>query len=246
MNLGSMFSDLWWNSPAKSEDGWGVTVDHQDQVMFITVYVYRADTSSYWVVATLDHVAGSRYTFTGDLYEAHGPWFGGPYGAPPFTPRKVGTATFTATEPLHATLSYTVDGTPVSKPIERQTVRTLNFSGTYLGAISFVTSNCTNPADNGEVDLRLRANDDHAQRRQPEHCLHRDRSRLHVQRQLRPARRARVDGGDDILHEYRDDHRDVQSREHAMDDRRHDGQRDRSSVIGLRRERRDRRAATSR
>ena len=151
MNLGGMFTDLWWKSPAASEDGWGVTVDHQDQVMFITIYIYRADTSSYWLVATLDHVDGSRYTFTGDLYEAHGPWFGGPYGATPFTPRKVGTATFTATEPLHATLGYSVDGTPVTKPIERQTLRTLNFSGAYFGAISFVTSHCTNPADNGDV-----------------------------------------------------------------------------------------------
>ena len=151
MNLGGMFTDLWWNSPARSEDGWGVTVDHQDQVMFITVYIYRTDTSSYWVVATLDHVAGSRHTFTGDLYEAHGPWFGGPFSATPFTPRKVGTATFTAADPLHATLSYTVDGTPVTKTIERQLLRGLNFSGTYFGAISFVTSNCTNPLDNGEV-----------------------------------------------------------------------------------------------
>jgi hypothetical protein len=151
MNLGGMFSDLWWNAPAKSEDGWGMTVDHQDQVMFITIYIYRADTSSYWVVATLNHVDGSRYTFTGDLYEAHGPWFGGPFGATPFTPRKVGTATFTAADPLHATLNYTVDGTPVNKTIERQTLRNLNFSGTYFGAISFVTSNCTNPLDNGDV-----------------------------------------------------------------------------------------------
>ncbi|HYQ99572.1 MAG TPA: hypothetical protein VET86_05970 [Casimicrobiaceae bacterium] len=151
MNLGSMFSDLWWNSPAKSEDGWGMTVDHQDQVMFVTIYTYRADTSSYWVVATLNHVPGSRYTFTGDLYEAHGPWFGGPFSATPFDPRKVGTATFTAAEPQHATLNYTVDGTPVNKTIERQTLRNLNFSGAYFGAIYFVTSNCANPIDNGEV-----------------------------------------------------------------------------------------------
>lgn len=151
MNLGSMFSDLWWRSPGASEDGWGMTVDHQDQVMFITLYVYRADTSSYWAVATLNHVDGSRYTFTGDLYDAHGPWFGGPYSATPYVPRKVGTATFTAPDPLHATLSYTVDGTPVSKTLERQTLRNLDFSGTYLGAITFVTSSCANPLDNGDV-----------------------------------------------------------------------------------------------
>jgi hypothetical protein len=146
-NLGSMFSDLWWN---RTESGWGLTVDHEDQVMFITVYIYRADTSPYWVVATLDHVGGSHHTFTGDLYETKGPWFGGPFN--PVTPRRVGTATFTAADPLHATLNYTVDGTPVSKTIERQTLRNgANFSGTYFGAITFVTSNCAYPADNGEL-----------------------------------------------------------------------------------------------
>jgi hypothetical protein len=148
MNLGSMFSDLWWN---RLESGWGVTVDHEDQVMFITLYVYRSDNSPYWVVAVLDHVAGSRYTFTGDLFETRGPWFGGPFSALPVTSRKAGTATFTATEPLHATLTYSVDGTPVSKAIERQVLRDgANFTGTYAATLNTVTSNCANPADNND------------------------------------------------------------------------------------------------
>ena len=202
-NLGGLLTDLWFAAPFNSEPGWGLTVDHQDQVMFLTFYVYGPSGAPYWVVATLNHVPGtsyrftgdllethgswfgaswnsgafgyrtvgtatlvsadllnatldysvdgSRYTFTGDLYDAHGPWFGGPYGATPYVSRKVGTATFAATEPLHATLSYTVEGTPVNKPLERQTLRFMNFSGSYFGAISFVTSNCANPLDNGDV-----------------------------------------------------------------------------------------------
>jgi hypothetical protein len=46
MNLGSMLSDLWCNSPPRSQDGRGMTVDRQDRVMFVTVCVCRADTSA--------------------------------------------------------------------------------------------------------------------------------------------------------------------------------------------------------
>jgi len=43
-SLGTAFSDLWWN-PAES--GWGVTVDHQQDVMFLTFFIYRSDGSPY-------------------------------------------------------------------------------------------------------------------------------------------------------------------------------------------------------
>jgi coproporphyrinogen III oxidase len=68
------------------------------------------------LVATLDHVAGSRYRFTDDLDEAHGPWFGGPFGATPFMPRKVDAATFASADLLNATLDHGVDGTPSTSP----------------------------------------------------------------------------------------------------------------------------------
>jgi hypothetical protein len=151
MNLGSMFSDLWWNSPAKSEDGWGVTVDHQDQVMFLTFYVYGPSGAPYWVVATLNHVPGTSYRFTGDLLETHGSWFGASWNSGAFGYRTVGTATLVSADLLNATLDYSVDGTPVHKNLVRQTLRNLNFSGTYHAAITFVASNCANPADNGDV-----------------------------------------------------------------------------------------------
>ena len=43
-SLGTAFSDLWWN-PAES--GWGVTVDHQQDVMFLMFFIYRSDGSPY-------------------------------------------------------------------------------------------------------------------------------------------------------------------------------------------------------
>ena len=70
-SLGTAFSDLWWN-PAES--GWGVTVDHQQDVMFLTSFIYRRDGSPYWVTSVLSHpVDPSRpFFFSGDVYETHG------------------------------------------------------------------------------------------------------------------------------------------------------------------------------
>ena len=37
-NLGTTFTDLWYTP---GEDGWGVTIDHQQNVMFLTFFIYR-------------------------------------------------------------------------------------------------------------------------------------------------------------------------------------------------------------
>jgi hypothetical protein len=150
-NLGGLLTDLWFAAPFNSEPGWGVTVDHQDQVMFLTFYIYGPSGAPYWVVANLDHVPGTTYRFTGDLLETRGSWFGAPWNSGAYGYRTVGTATFVSADLLNATLDYSVDGTPVHKNLVRQTLRNLDFSGTYHGAITFVTSNCVNPLDNGDV-----------------------------------------------------------------------------------------------
>ncbi len=80
-NLGTTFTDLWYTP---GEDGWGVTIDHQQNVMFLTFYIYRADRSPYWVTAVLTKVgtgglANPPQVFTGNVFEDHGPWFGDPF-----------------------------------------------------------------------------------------------------------------------------------------------------------------------
>jgi len=152
-NLGTIFSDLWWN-PAES--GWGVTIDHQQDVMFLTFFIYRADNSTYWVTATLQKVgttglATSPQIFTGDLAETRGPSFGVPFNPNSVTARKVGTATFTATAGNAATLQYSVDGVNVTKNIQRQTLRNVNFTGPYLGGTIYTFFGCVNPANNNTV-----------------------------------------------------------------------------------------------
>ncbi len=151
INFATAFSEIWWNS---KESGWGVNVVHQNQLMYLTFYIYRADGTPYWVSALLTYVPGNLngpYVFTGDLYENHGPWYGGPY-APPATVRKAGTATFTVgVDGYSATLSYTVDGVPVSKTVERFKLQDIDYDGIFYGVVVSETDSCTPSTLNGQV-----------------------------------------------------------------------------------------------
>jgi hypothetical protein len=133
---GTVFTDLWWN-PAES--GWGVTVNHQREVMFLTFFVYRPDGSPYWVVGTLTYfeMGAPNNVFKGDLYEVRGPWFGGPFDSSAVSERIVGKATFAASERNAATLAYDIEGVSVIKSVQRQTLRYLDFTGGYLATVTY-------------------------------------------------------------------------------------------------------------
>lgn len=150
---GTMFSDLWGDP---SEIGWGVTIDHQVEVMFLTFYIYKGDNTPYWVNALLARTTtGSGVvfplTFTGDLYETSASYYGGTWNNAQGTRRKVGTATFTANSIVQATLSYTIDGVTVNKTIQRTPLRNVNFTGLYLGGLFYLTSGCASSAQNGQT-----------------------------------------------------------------------------------------------
>ncbi len=143
-NLGTTFSDVWWNP---NESGWGMVVAHQQNFMFTTFYIYRADGSPYWVTGQLQKVgtsglATSPAVFTGPVYETHGPWFGGAFNSAAVGYQYVGTATFSAPTALNATLQYSIDGVSVTKNIERQTLSNINFSSQYAGGTVYQLSQC--------------------------------------------------------------------------------------------------------
>lgn len=143
-------SDLWWN-PA--EDGWGLNVVQQDTVLFATLFTYGPDSQPTWYVGSnlgyFTTNASGGLVYTGPWYQTTGPWFGGPFNANARTTRQVGTATFTLNSVSSATFTYTVDGTPVTKTIERQTWRNEVLTGTYVGAMIGTYSNCTPSSLNG-------------------------------------------------------------------------------------------------
>ena len=111
---------LWWRSPAGSENGWGVNLAQQGDILFATWFTYDTDGSGLWLVMP-DGAKTADATYTGTLYRTIGPAF----DAQPWDPTKVvatavGTATFTFSDANDGTFTYAVNGVTQSKPITRQ------------------------------------------------------------------------------------------------------------------------------
>jgi hypothetical protein len=128
------FSDLWFNP---NEQGWGVNVIQQGDTLFATLFVYSPNSAPTWYVGsalTYSGNQGGTFVFTGPLYQTSGPWFGGVFDPSAANVFEVGTATFRWGAISVGTLTYSVSGVTVTKSIQRQTWRTNNLNGTYIGA----------------------------------------------------------------------------------------------------------------
>ena len=112
------YQDLWWNA---NESGWGVNVTHQDNILFATLFTYDAAGQNLWLVLPAGTLQ-SDGSYLGDLYRTTGP----PFNANPFTPINAGNLTIVGTMRLrftngeNGTLTYTYNGTQVTKAITRQ------------------------------------------------------------------------------------------------------------------------------
>jgi hypothetical protein len=141
-------SDLWW---IPTESGWGIQFVQRNSTIFATMFVYDAAGKPTWYVATMN---ASNLTWTGDLYGTKGPWF----GTVPFDPKavnatKVGTMTWVSSDVNAGTLTYTVDGTQITKQLQRQFIATEDFTGHYAGNLHRVNSNCPVLSQNGTTDI---------------------------------------------------------------------------------------------
>jgi hypothetical protein len=138
------YTDLWFNP---SESGWGVNVIQQYETLFATLFVYGTDNTARWYVAS--DLRGSNATsFTGTLYQTTGPYFGAAWTGSAGV-NAVGSMTFTFSSANAGTLTYTVNGVPVTKQIQRQTFRPNNIAGNYIGGMTALASSCASSADNG-------------------------------------------------------------------------------------------------
>jgi lysyl endopeptidase len=109
------YTDLWWNS---AESGWGLNVNDQGTTLFATLFTYDASGAPMWLVLA-NGALQSDGSFTGPLYRTTGsPFNAVPFG--PSTPAQVGTMTLRFATAGAGTLSYTVNGTSVTKQITRQ------------------------------------------------------------------------------------------------------------------------------
>jgi hypothetical protein len=125
------YRDQWW---VPSESGWGASVLQQADTLFVGLYVYGADARPTWFTAAAIYKPGApagHQVFVGDLYQTSGPYYGVAWNPAAVGYRKVGTLSFDGTSPATATLSYTVDGTLVTKNVTRQTWSYENLSGIY-------------------------------------------------------------------------------------------------------------------
>ena len=152
----SDYSGLWYNA---AEEGWGMNVMQQEQILFITLFIYGSNSQPTWFVAsnasfTSANSAGDR-TYTGLLYVTTGT----PFSTNPFNPAattvvQVGTITFVGRADGTATVTYTANGSSVNKGVVRQTWAqpnfTLNTATPYAGAQSSRKTGCA-VASNNEV-----------------------------------------------------------------------------------------------
>jgi len=113
--LDTNYTDLWWNP---NESGWGINLNHQDNILFATLFTYDFDGSPMWLVMP----GGARQadgTYSGQLFRTTGPAFDAqPFGAIAST--VVGTMKLAFTDANDATLTYSYNGTNVTKSITRQ------------------------------------------------------------------------------------------------------------------------------
>jgi hypothetical protein len=150
------YTDLWW---VPTENGWGLNVIQQYDTLFATLFVYgdttnAADRSARWFVASdLRSTSAAPDIFSGTLYQTTGPAFNTTWSGSAAV-NQVGTMTlnFNANG-VQATLTYSVNGTTVTKTVVRQTFRVNNIAGNYFGGLHAVGTGCGGTAPSGTIQL---------------------------------------------------------------------------------------------
>jgi hypothetical protein len=145
------YSDIWWNA---GENGWGINIVQQGATLFATLFVYGADNTQRWYVASnmssLPAGAG-QVRFGGPLFQTTGTFFGTvPYNPQQFGALEVGAMSVTFDTFSTGTLVYNVGPATVTKQITRQTLTTNNLAGRYYGALATTQNGCTNANVNGQ------------------------------------------------------------------------------------------------
>ena len=114
LKLATNYQDLWWETPAGSESGWGINLNHEGNTIFATWFTYDLDGSPLWLVVTAPKTGPG--TFVGDLYRTSGTRFDAFNGAN-VVPVKVGTATFIFADGNNASFTYTVQLAGMPSPV---------------------------------------------------------------------------------------------------------------------------------
>jgi hypothetical protein len=109
------YTALWWNA---AESGWGLNINHQGNVVFATLFTYDPSGAPMWLVMS-DGERQADGSYQGSLYRTTGPAF----NAVPFSGAQVttvGTMRIAFVDAGSGTLTYSYNGTTVTKAITRQ------------------------------------------------------------------------------------------------------------------------------
>jgi hypothetical protein len=136
------YSDMWY---LPAESGWGVNFTQNQNVIFMTFFLYGTDGKPTWYIAIAYEDGNGN--FAGTLYSTTGTYFGAPWAGYTITP--VGTASFSPMDVSQGTLTYTLSGGPtVTKTIVRQTLVPISLTGNFTGGQAGAYTGCTSSGDN--------------------------------------------------------------------------------------------------
>jgi hypothetical protein len=134
------YSDLWGGGqPNPTENGWGLNLVQQGDIIFATMFIYGADNTPRWFSAS-SLTSGNGSTWTGSLAQTTGTYYGSPWAGNAVA-TVVGSMTITFSNANTGQLSYTANGVTVNKAISRFTLRAPNLAGNYLGGAVATCSN---------------------------------------------------------------------------------------------------------
>ena len=113
------YSGLWWNAPADSESGWGMSLTQRGAILFMAWYTYDSSGAPVWYVITNCPVVGT--SCSGDIFSVSGgvpvtvPW-----NKPALSVLPVGRGTFAFSNANNAAFTYNLNGVAGVKNITRQ------------------------------------------------------------------------------------------------------------------------------
>lgn len=111
------YTDLWYNA---AEDGWGINLAQQGDIIFATWFTYNNNNAPGWLVSDALRRTGPQ-TFSGPLYVTTGKRPQDISGTSAIlSVEAAGTLTLNFQDGEHGTMSYTVAGTSGTKSIARQ------------------------------------------------------------------------------------------------------------------------------
>ena len=128
------YTDLWGGGqPNPTENGWGLNLIQQGDIIFATMFVYGPDNTARWYSASALAPSGGSTTWTGQLAQTTGPYFGTTWNNAQVAATAVGNMTVTFSSANAGTLNYSVNGVNVTKSISRFSLRAPNLAGHYIG-----------------------------------------------------------------------------------------------------------------